>query len=350
MMLTTPVYCPCAAFKSTDTSLFISSSKDGRKPASLRLDYFSHTTPAGLRSYSSGRKQGNVVLASTREGAEGLPVTRESPEKKKLMLKYVKDVQPMLIEQFMNVGPPAVVAAMRNTVTNMLGTLPPQFFTVTISTVGENMSQLMLSVMMTGYMFRNAQYRLELCNALGGRASASTSLAGAAGVVVSPATPAAAIAPAGVLDSELSSSPSSAAMTSTMQRSQSAPVQGTVLNGDLYAPGVQKSRVQGDVLLWHKENGLETLGAVQYIELLEGEVSRLRQELEQQQQQPQLPKLAQFAASANPQVSEVPTAVPSPLMQQDRRQLPVPASAVSLQQVNWAFTACNACRTGWSAC
>jgi hypothetical protein len=40
-----------------------------------------------------------------------------------------------------------------------LGTLPPQFFTVTISTVGENMSQLMLSVLMTGYMFRNAQYR-----------------------------------------------------------------------------------------------------------------------------------------------------------------------------------------------
>jgi len=33
--------------------------------------------------------------------------------------------------------------------------------------------------------------------------------------------------------------------------------------------------LQGDVLLWHKENGLETLDAVNYIELLEGEVSRL---------------------------------------------------------------------------
>jgi hypothetical protein len=45
-----------------------------------------------------------------------------------------------------------------------LGTLPPQFFTVTISTVGENMSQLMLSVLMTGYMFRNAQYRYaQIC-------------------------------------------------------------------------------------------------------------------------------------------------------------------------------------------
>ena len=33
---------------------------------------------------------------------------------------------------------------------------------VTIETVGENLAQLMYSVMMTGYMFRNAQYRMEL--------------------------------------------------------------------------------------------------------------------------------------------------------------------------------------------
>jgi hypothetical protein len=70
----------------------------------------------------------------------------QSAERRKLLLKYVKEVQPALIEQFVERGPPAVVAAMKNTITNMLGTLPPQFFTVTISTVGENLSQLMLSV------------------------------------------------------------------------------------------------------------------------------------------------------------------------------------------------------------
>jgi hypothetical protein len=67
---------------------------------------------------------------------------------------------------------------MRQTVTNLLGTLPPQFFTVRVHTVrrcfraaaaaslltwptslqvGENLAQLMYSVMMTGYMFRNTQ-------------------------------------------------------------------------------------------------------------------------------------------------------------------------------------------------
>lgn len=55
---------------------------------------------------------------------------------------------------------------MRQTVTNMLGTLPPQFFEVTISTVGENLAQLMYSVLMTGYMFRNAYYRMELAQTL----------------------------------------------------------------------------------------------------------------------------------------------------------------------------------------
>lgn len=79
-----------------------------------------------------------------------------------------------------------VVDAMRHTITNMLGSLPPQFFDVKVSTVGsclcwdpmffrsehlamrynlcafviqmgENLSQLMYSVMMTGYMIRNAE-------------------------------------------------------------------------------------------------------------------------------------------------------------------------------------------------
>jgi hypothetical protein len=133
-----------------------------------------------------------------------------------VLLKYVREVQPALVEQFVENGPPAVVAAMKNTITNMLGTLPPQFFTVTISTVGENMSQLMLSVMMTGYLFRNAQYRLELRNALGG-ASIRTAA---------------------------SASTATVQQISVQQRSQSAPEQGSVLDEEAYAPGVQKSRVQ----------------------------------------------------------------------------------------------------------
>lgn len=38
-----------------------------------------------------------------------------------MLLKYVREVQPALVEQFVEDGPPAVVAAMKNTITNMLG-------------------------------------------------------------------------------------------------------------------------------------------------------------------------------------------------------------------------------------
>jgi hypothetical protein len=66
---------------------------------------------------------------------------------------------------------------MRQTVTNMLGTLPAQFFEVTVTTMGENLAQLMYSVMMTGYMFRNAQYRMELGSSMAALPSTDASAA-----------------------------------------------------------------------------------------------------------------------------------------------------------------------------
>lgn len=55
-----------------------------------------------------------------------------------------------------------VVEAMWHTITCHLGGLPPQHFTVEVSAKQEDFAQLMHSMMMTGYMFRNAQYKLEL--------------------------------------------------------------------------------------------------------------------------------------------------------------------------------------------
>ena len=88
--------------------------------------------------------------------------------------------------------------------------------------------------------------------------------------------------------------------------------------------------LQGDVLLWHKENGLETLGAVQYIEMLEGEVARLRQQLVQQDQ----PAVQQRQQQQLPQ-GQAWEQQPRSAGQADGRQLPVPvnSSSSSLQQV-----------------
>ena len=61
-----------------------------------------------------------------------------------------------------------VVEAMRTTVTNITGMLPPKYFSVKISSSNEDLAQLMYTAMMTGYMFRNAQYRLELHTSITG--------------------------------------------------------------------------------------------------------------------------------------------------------------------------------------
>lgn len=49
------------------------------------------------------------------------------------MLQYVQEVQPQVMEQFAEGAPKPVSEAMKQTVTNMIGSLPPQFFKVTVS-------------------------------------------------------------------------------------------------------------------------------------------------------------------------------------------------------------------------
>jgi hypothetical protein len=93
--------------------------------------------------------------------------------------------------------------------------------------------------------------------------------------------------------------------------------------------------LQGDVLLWHKENGVETLDAVSYIEMLEGEVTRLRQQLGQQlqqQQQQQSPALPVQPAQQKQQAQQPFSALQQPMLT-DGRQLPVPMSPQSALQV-----------------
>ena len=92
-------------------------------------------------------------------GASG-EVDELAQRRRDLLLKYVREVEPELSEQFNKRAPPEVSDAMRQTVTNLIGNLPPQFFSVSISGVAENLAQLMYSMLMTGYMFRNAQYRM----------------------------------------------------------------------------------------------------------------------------------------------------------------------------------------------
>ena len=57
---------------------------------------------------------------------------------------------------------------MRTTIGRMLGTLPESFFDVTVAaSKTEHLAQLCSSTVMSGYLFRNVQQRLELQQQMG---------------------------------------------------------------------------------------------------------------------------------------------------------------------------------------
>ncbi|KAK6245652.1 Protein of unknown function DUF760 - like 6 [Theobroma cacao] len=174
--------------------------------------------------------------------------TLQPKTRRDILLEYVKNVQPEFMELFVKRAPQQVVEAMRQTVTNMIGTLPPQFFAVTVTTVAENLAQLMYSVMMTGYMFRNAQYRLELQQSI------------------------------------------EQAALPEVQEEKDVPE---------YAPGTQKN-VSGEVIRWNNVSGPEKIDAKKYIELLEAEIEELNRQVGRKSANGQN-ELLEFLKSLEPQ-------------------------------------------------
>lgn len=83
------------------------------------------------------------------------------------VLEYVNSLSPpQTIRRFMENAPREVQTAMKQSVVNIVGNLPPLTYRVSVTTLGQKLAELMYSTMMTGYMFRNVEYRLSLSNAL----------------------------------------------------------------------------------------------------------------------------------------------------------------------------------------
>ncbi|OIT36907.1 PREDICTED: uncharacterized protein LOC109241477 [Nicotiana attenuata] len=179
-----------------------------------------------LRAQSFDSSQKNNENDSKNESKP--PNGSMQKSRREILLEYVQNVQPEFMELFVKRAPQQVVDAMRQTVTNMIGTLPPQFFAITVTTVAENLAQLMYSVLMTGYMFRNAQFRLELQQSL-----------------------------------------EQAALPEAQEEKDSTD----------YASGTQK-KVTGEVIRWNNVTGPEKIDALKYIELLEAEVEELNRQME----------------------------------------------------------------------
>lgn len=72
-----------------------------------------------------------------------------------------------LISKFTGTAHPRVQNAVRTTILGMIGGLPKLAFDTNTITTGQRLASLMFQLQMTGYMFKNADYRLSLSQSLG---------------------------------------------------------------------------------------------------------------------------------------------------------------------------------------
>lgn len=72
-----------------------------------------------------------------------------------------------IISKFTASANPRVQEAVRSTILGLIGSLPKMAFETTTITTGQRLASLMFQLQMTGYMFKNAEYRLSLSQSLG---------------------------------------------------------------------------------------------------------------------------------------------------------------------------------------
>lgn len=156
-----------------------SSSRDGRSDGGSRDSEF-EVTDAPAPSVSSA-----LARLSRLAGGSGDTPDAPPPEETNELVKFVQSVPPPeLMRRFKATAPAEVQSAMRQTLTSMLGSLPAHAFETSVRTATANLVQLMGSLLLSGYLIRNAQYRHGLLQSL---ATPSRQLAG--GTVGAPAEP-----------------------------------------------------------------------------------------------------------------------------------------------------------------
>jgi len=112
-------------------------------------------------------RTGKLVIQSN-NAAEG---ESDTVLKTNPYLEVVSKITPSeLISKFTSTADPRVQEAVRSTILGLIGNLPKMAFETTTVTTGQRLASLMFQLQMTGYMFRNAEYRLSLSESLGMKA------------------------------------------------------------------------------------------------------------------------------------------------------------------------------------
>ena len=115
---------------------------------------------ANEQSASANKEEGGKLSRAAPGGAIDL---QNNP-----YLEVVSRLSPSdLISKFTSTAHPRVQDAVRTTILGLIGNLPKMAFDTTTITTGERLASLMFQLQMTGYMFKNSEYRLSLSESLG---------------------------------------------------------------------------------------------------------------------------------------------------------------------------------------
>lgn len=85
-----------------------------------------------------------------------------------LLWQYVQSMSPDAIAQLSKPASSEVFQVMERNIVGLLGNLPPDHFSVTVTTNRENLGRLLASAMMSGYFLRNAEQRMAFEKSLQG--------------------------------------------------------------------------------------------------------------------------------------------------------------------------------------
>lgn len=149
-----------------------SSDNEEKDPSKSESDESLEDVSESLRSSILGKWRSNRSDDGSRDSEFDLDLTKADGEKsddgeRNELFKFIKSIPPPeLVQRFTTSAPPVVQKAIRETLVSILGSLPPLAFYTTVSSMSANLVQLFHSTLVTGYMFRNAAYRLELTRSL----------------------------------------------------------------------------------------------------------------------------------------------------------------------------------------
>mmetsp|Transcript_27351 Transcript_27351/g.31223 ORF Transcript_27351/g.31223 Transcript_27351/m.31223 type:complete len:412 (+) Transcript_27351:107-1342(+) len=115
-------------------------------------------------------EEGDLLLSDQEKSSGNSDIFEEPSEEVMLNNPYMKVVSNLtpsdLISKFTTSADPRVQDAVRSTILGLIGNLPKMAFDTTTITTGQRLASLMFQLQMTGYLFKNAEYRLSLTQSL----------------------------------------------------------------------------------------------------------------------------------------------------------------------------------------